>query len=229
MRRMIVPAIALCSILVSAVGWSSPLPQALRRTQVNYASIHDYSVNGALTVESPQAHIKDLGFKLYFKKPNKVKVEAKEGFAFLPKDNTAFGDPALNILSKYTVVSIGRAKLNGALCEVLKAEPKSEAMGVPPMRLWIESRRGLILRTESVIPNGGWSTAEFSYQLVSSKYWMPSRMTAKVISPGSAGPEDKIRRRFPQAPPVNGKMTVVFSDYKINKGIPDSVFSRKAQ
>jgi outer membrane lipoprotein-sorting protein len=55
--------------------------QIVERSSRNYDLVSDYTVNARLTVKAPNIHMPETNVVIYFKKPDKVHMECKEGFA----------------------------------------------------------------------------------------------------------------------------------------------------
>ncbi len=103
------------------------------------------------------------------------------------------------------------------------------------MYVWIESVNWTIAKIETIPYEGRTLSMVFTYGLVQEKYWLPAKI---VFTLGSAGEREKASdnsnsqqsEQFGQMPrtmPRNGSITILYSDYKVNTGIDDSVFKEK--
>ena len=59
--------------------------QIVAAMKANYSAVSDYRVNVSLSIKGPRINIKDMAIKVYYKKPDKLHIEAKEGFAMVPQ------------------------------------------------------------------------------------------------------------------------------------------------
>ncbi|MEN6520016.1 MAG: hypothetical protein ABFD46_02550 [Armatimonadota bacterium] len=215
------------ALLITAVAVAAPgRPKAsdvLDAVQKNYSSINDYRVDMTVSVKSQEVHISNNKATVYYKKPDKVKVAAKEGFAVLPK--TFAGNPVAEIRKNFTAVYDCADKIGKEPVHVLKLKPKTTRAG-GSMKLYVEKRRGLILKTLTEA-SGMKMTSSWSYKKVDGKYWLPSRIKIDMNGMESGRkPGHHKGREVPQAA-GSGTAEVKFSNYKINKGIPDKVFVEK--
>jgi outer membrane lipoprotein-sorting protein len=162
---------------------------------------------------------------IYFKRRDKFKLEPGDGFMVLPKE--AFpGNPVDAIRTNFTVSYAGSAKVDNEPVHVLKLVPKTQDAG-GAVQLYVEKRRGLILKADSANAGGADMKSRWTYVRADGKYWMPQQIRVNmsgVMSPQAFDPRDMKTK-----PPKSGKgtATVKFSNYRINKGIPDSVFVEK--
>lgn len=200
--------------------------EVLAQVEKNYKTIRDYRVDVEVSVESTQVHMPTTKATVYYKRPDKVRVVANEGFAMLPKD--AFpGNPVDQIKANFDTAYAGSAKLGGAPVHVLKLVPKtSQAQGT--MRLYVEKRRSIIMGMDTET-QGAKFGSRWSYVRVDGKYWLPSRI--KVEMSGSMVPQafDPDEGKVKPARSGKGTALITFKNYRVNKGVPDSVFVEKKQ
>ncbi len=228
MRATRILAGAVIFIIAASVYSAAPKKMTVNDVfalvQKNYNSISDYQVEATVNADfnNPKMHITNSQAIIYFKRPDKVKVEAKSGFAMMPE--TFPGDPVTAIKSAFNATYEGTVKYNGVPAYVLKLKPKTtEHQGAAT--LFIEQKRGLILG--SLMREQGFSIAtKWNYGRVDGKYWLPSEI--KVAMSGSfpvrSHPGHQTR---PEMKSGKGSATVKFTNYRVNKGIPDNIFAKK--
>ena len=220
--RLWVRVVVLASIAV-AVQAKPTQTDVLSLVEKNFNRIHDYKVDITVSVDSPQVHMPRSTATVYFKQPDKVKIVPKEGFVMLPQQVVP-SNPVKGLRSNYKVTYTGNTKVNGADAYVVKMVPRLQVSnGV--MKLYVEKNRGIILATDSSSGAMSFKTI-WTYVSVDSKYWLPSevRIDMKGIFPEKAFDPREMRVRQPQS--GTGKAVVKFANYRVNRGIPDSVFSR---
>ncbi len=180
----------------------------LEKARRKFDVIKDYSADIRLDMKGDKVSIKGMGMKLYYKKPDKTRVVAKQGFAALPKD-LMLGS-MIEQVAKSTRGSLLRTeKKHGAQCYVIQLDPTQPAPQAPSVLLWLDKSRLLIVATSSLGPQKFDTT--WTYTRVDGKYDMPSKIEADITMPGERGSRPS-------------HATVTFTNYRINKGISDSVF-----
>lgn len=208
MRRLGLAPLAF--YLAAAAAWAAnPSGQAvmaavLRRT----AAVNDYRVDLKLTVKGENISINGMAMTLYYKKPDKMRIEARQGVGIIPS-GTYIGDPIAGILRQRKPVYLKSERLNGVECHVLRLEPAEPTAGQQPMTVWVDKRRNVVLATEASEPFHTRTT--WRYSTVERRFYLPVEMKAEI----DMEQQGKVRA------------VVTFSGYRINRGIPDSVFDQK--
>ena len=223
--RWLAGSLALAAAWLTAAAAAQPKTTAadvFRLIDRNYSRIRDYRVDVELSadVHSPRMHISGSRATIYFKRPNKVKVVAREGFALMP--DTFPGDPVAAIKSEFNAAYAGTAKIDGEPAHVLTLVPKTtQAQG--RMKLFVEKRRGLILGTK--LQAGDFELkSRWTYARIDGKYWLPSEIKLEMqVRARVPNPDPDVKDARPSAP-GKGRAVVRFSNYKVNRGIPDSLF-----
>lgn len=164
-----------------------------------FSPINDYRCDVTVTVQGPQISINNMSMTLYFKKPNRMHIDAKQGFAVAPSGNF-LGNP-IEELSKGHATYLGTERNQGRECYVLKLS----GQGVNP-KLYVDKARSVIVATED--ERG--SKAIWRYGRVDGKYYLPSEIRAEMPNP--RGGSERV------------KTTIRFSNYRVNKGISDKIF-----
>lgn len=185
--------------------------QALRATQ----AVEDYTAEVSVTVDAPNLQIPRRTATVYFKRPDKVHVES-EGLTILPRDALLMGNLAEHI-EKYTSASFnGSGTVDGRPVECVKLAPLQPGEGSGRVLTWIDSERHLLLKSE--IWRGGRSmlTVRFEWTRVDGQ-WMPRRIVTSVAAGAMSGDDE------------GGRIELQFSDYRINRGLPDSLFDEETR
>ena len=118
--------------------------------------------------------------------------------------------------------------------ELLKLElvPRNEGMKVRRLVLWIDPNRWVTLKIEIVTWQGQSFQVDLEYKKFQDRFWMPLKATAMVDLSGFRGFSSFHGRSGWETPnraesdKMKGEITVGFYDYRINEGIPDSVFDQ---
>jgi hypothetical protein len=200
----------------------------LRKAEQNFQGITDYTVALDVVTDLERMKIPPMHVTMYYKQPEKVHFDAK-GFVVLPREGMGvqFGQ----LTRKYAVDSVNRENVDGVALYRLALRSRDEKVLMRPMQMWIDARRWTPERIRMAQPNGSAMEARFSYAMVD-RFWLPQQLvvsfstavkdtTAAVAQPnpfagGAAMPSRGMSRA--------GKVTVNYSGYKVNTGLPDSIF-----
>jgi len=222
--------IGILLLCLTCTGWCAQKPDsaeaALRCIERGYASVKDYKVEIQVSVESPQVHMPNAKAVVYFKRPDKLRVIPKEGFMMMPS-YAVMGDPVGFIRKNFSIIGVKSAKLGAEPVYILSMVGKT-MQSAGKFEIVVEKRRGLIVSGSA---NDGASklTAKWEYKQSDGKFWMPIKITVKME--GLVAPQAFDPKEMKMNPPKTGTGTaiVTFTNYRINRGIPDSIFVEKKQ
>jgi len=194
----------------------------LERVQSEYGAINDYRVEVEATVDMQGLSVPKMTATMYYKKPDKVHIES-EGFAMLPRDAVGF-HPDMFEKEQYDAVIQGEETIQGAACVKLKLLARSDSLRLQRATLFIDPARNVVLRMDADPGEGAAARADFTYNRVQGKYWLPKTIAISMSSP--------MHFRRPSAKKKtesdSGKATInlKYKNYVVNKGISDSVFKK---
>lgn len=219
--------------LTSIIAQSKNSEEIINGIVVNFNKVKDYQVDVNIKVDVEFLKVPNSKAKIYFKQPDKVHLES-EGFALLPKDGLDFS-PSILAKKNYTAIYEKEVILDGVNTSIVKIIPTGDQGNVILSTLWIDQKKQLIRKVESTTKTNGTFTINFSYD-ENLKYPLPEKIIfsfnldqmniPKVFNddPNSDQPKKKNKRLNST---TKGQVTIFYSNYIINKGIPDSIFEDK--
>ena len=253
MRRLILVAFLIMSPLL--VAQTLTIEQIRNNIISQFNRINDYQVDIKISVKMTGFRMPKKKIHIYYKKPNKIKVETR-GFAILPNIG-ADGNPSKFLDMLKHVTEIKRTirdnnpfyrimgKVNQDSLKIPVSVKKDETPNITmdvfvDAKKWIITEVGVYLDSESVF------TFKTDYIEVSD-VMVPTRSVFKIgvkgISrwttqnpfdfggPGSDREEfEKIAKNAgfdPEKDEFVGEMIMIFSKYKVNQGIDDALFIEK--
>ncbi len=218
-------------LLLLIVGWvpGQPTVESLvDSVSARFAAIEDYSVRIKLKVELPKFRMPRKTINLYFKQPDKLKVEA-DGFAIVPRQglNVAAVLDSLTDIRFLPADSVAEFR-----CWQVAGE-RQQGDRTLISTVWIDRDEFVIRRVKTRMDTLDVMTVNIEYEQVEKKYYMPVRTVVDLqISPAAIAAMEhshQDRRRSPPSEqaediPTGGQMIMEFSRYRINRGIKDRVF-----
>jgi outer membrane lipoprotein-sorting protein len=221
-------AVLLVLGLQCALGQKLTGDDILRKAEQNFQGITDYTVTLDVVTDLERMKIPPMHVTMYYKQPDKVHFDAK-GFVVLPRDGMGvqFGQ----LTRKYAVDSITRESVNGVAMYRLVLRSRDEKALMRPMQMWVDATRWTPERIHIAQPNGAAMEAIFNYGKIN-QFWLPQQLvvsfsTAVKDTSGAAPPANPFTggasmpaRGFSRA----GTVTVRYSEYRLNTGLPDSIF-----
>ena len=222
-----------CSIAI--FGQQKNADKLLQNVIQKFDKVNDYQADLSLKVDITFAKIPDMKATIYFKRPDKVHIESK-GFALLPKQSVNFS-PSELLKGDHTALYVKSEMLDGHNTDVIKIIPSNDSSDVILSTLWIDESESLIRKVVTNGKNTGTTTINLAYD--NTKYSLPSKIVFSFNLGNVEMPEQMQQQQMPQQnqaqsnnrrnrlQSITGTVTVIYSNYKINKGIPDSIFEEK--
>ena len=197
-----------------------------------FMRIQDYEVDVTITVDVNFLKVPETHAKIYFKQPDKVRFMS-EGFALLPKEGLNFS-PTKLLNQDYTAIYTGQDTLdnnNVAILKVIPSDPESEIILTS---LWIDEIDYNVRKIETTTKTTGTLQIRLKYNN-KTEFSLPSKVIfsfniADIKIPTSiSGEFDKEEESAQKKKnkPMVGTVTIDYENYKINKGIPDSIFEEQ--
>jgi outer membrane lipoprotein-sorting protein len=193
--------------------------------------INDYEAKGKLKtnvafIKAPVATV-----KVYFKKPDKLRIKNEKGISFIPKGsvNVNLG----NIFSgnaSYDIIDAG--KETGTGLRIIKLLPQEENAEVVLSTLYIDEKQMLVKKAKTTTKENGTYELEMTYgkyaeygladkvifSFNTKEYKLPKGVTFDYDD-GTKKEEDNNKLKNKK-----GRIEITYSGYIINKGVPESVF-----
>jgi outer membrane lipoprotein-sorting protein len=238
MKRILI-ALFLISTAVPFAQTKDPnkLLDAVRK---KFNKVNDYKVDASVKLDMSFIKVPDMKAKVYFKKPDKIKVDA-EGFAMLPKQGLKFS-PAELLHGDFATLYVRSETVDGRKLDVVKAIPNNDSSDVVLSTLWIDAAESVIRKFETTSKKGGTTQIELNYD--NYEFGLPSQIKISFSLGNVNLPTDpsnqqnennnaenkrKSRRGLPAGASLKGSVTMTYKNYQINKGIPDNFFVEKEQ
>lgn len=195
--------------------------------------VNDYEANGKMKTNVSFLKVPVATVKLYFKRPDRLKIKNEKGISFIPKG--AVNMNMSNVLSsgKYSVLDAGTDKVGGTTVKVVKLLPEDDNADVVLSTLYIDAVNQVILKSKTTTRDNGTYELEMSYGKYTA-YGLPDKIIFSFNTKDYKMPkgvtfdfDDGTKKKTAEEKLKNqkGKMEIYINGYSINKGIADSVFN----
>jgi len=190
-----------------------------------YSELKDYMVDVKVHFDIETLKAPDMQAKLYFKAPDKMKVESPKIF-FFPKEGGYF-NPSLFKKKEFEVKLLERLILDGKNVVRLKLTPTDTGISNKVFVLTIDTDRNLIKEIKISPSEGREIKAAIEYGMFNG-FELPIRIDLQLDIPEG---EPSGMREFTQfgqrAKRITGKVQITYSNYKVNSGLSDEMFKEK--
>ncbi len=212
--------ILIISLSILTFGQSKEADELLNHIKDKLNQVNDYSVNVEVSVIMDFLKMPKSKAELYFKKPDKFRFHSNN-FAILPKAGIDF-NPQKILSSDYTADIIGDTLINSSLISIIEIIPDSDSSKFDSAKLFVDKNELLI---KQIILNAGEGYSiktEFNYD-GQKQFALPSEIMVSLDFKEPEKENSKKRRsKIPDS--FKGEIKILYTDYKVNQGIDDSVF-----
>jgi outer membrane lipoprotein-sorting protein len=224
--------VLLTALVTCTSAQSNDADKILTKVKQGFEKVHDYKVEVSVTLDIDFLKAPVSNATIYFKQPDKVKIHS-EGFAMLPKEGINFS-PASLLKGDYTSIYENDVTLNGRETAVIKTIPLGNDKEILISTLWIDKESYLIHKVESTTKTAGTFSIEFTYDVNKTKYPLPSSMlfsfeTDRVIPKDKGEKKENTKQVNKKKKLSKGTVKIVYSNYKVNTGLPDSIFEEEKE
>ncbi len=202
--------------------------ELIQKVKAKLDKVNNYQAQGTLKtnvtfIKAPIAHV-----KLYFKKPNKLKVINEKGISFIPK-----GSVNINVANvfhnsnEFDVIDVGKDKTG---LRIIKLLPKEDTADIILSTLYIDEKESLIRRSQTTTKESGTYELAMSYGKYAD-YGLPDKVVFSFNTKDYKMPkgvtldyDDGTKKQPDAVKNKKGKVEINYTNYEINKGVADSIF-----
>jgi outer membrane lipoprotein-sorting protein len=222
----------LCAMLFMLAAQAQDVKDLLKKVKAKYDIVNDYTATGKMKtnvifIKAPIATV-----KIYYKKPDKLKIKNESGISFIPKGTVNVNMNNVLGLNNFEAVAAGTEKINGTECKVVKIFPLNDNESITRATLYIDEKELLVMKSVISTQENGTYELVMTYKNYSTyglpdkvqltfntkDYKLPKGISIDYDNGTNKDNENKIKEK-------KGKVEITYSNYVINKGVPDSVFN----
>jgi outer membrane lipoprotein-sorting protein len=195
---------------------------ALDSIEKKYAGLKDYTAEVMVHFDIETFKAPDMVAKLYYKAPDKMKIESKRVF-FFPREGGYF-NPFFFKQEDFEAKILERSPEDGRKVVKLKLTPKKAKKNIQQVVLTIEPERHLILEMGFTQFDGREIKAMIEYGKFDG-FELPVHIRLKLDIPSFETEGPKEFDQLVQKPKrVTGTIDIRYSNYKVNSGLGDQIF-----
>lgn len=204
--------------------------ELLKKVRDKLELVNDYEATGKLktNVTFIKAPVADI--KVYYKKPDKMKIVNEKGISFIPKGSMNINPVKfLAEAGAYQVMDAGKDASTG--WRILKLLPSDENAEIVLSTIYIDEKNLLVQKTKNTTRENGTYELELSYGKYASfglpdkvvftfnikDYKLPKGVTFEYDDGTRQQPADSVKNK-------KGKVEISYYTYQINKGVEEKIF-----
>lgn len=201
----------------------------LQKVKAKMDRVNDYAATGKMRTDVVFIKAPVSNIRVYYKKPNRFKINRDGGISLLPKGGVSVNLNALMLTNDFTALDAGKATIAGKELRVIKLLPLQENSDVVLSTMYIDEQRLLVLKTNTTTRENG--TYEMEMQFGNyADYGLPDKVTFSFNTKDYKLPKG-ITLEFDdgskqQQLPKNkkGRIEISYASYQVNKGVSDAMF-----
>jgi len=208
--------------------------QQLNSVYRKLMKVKDYVVDADIKADIPLIRIMPTKATIYFKQPDKFKVESK-GIAIMPRQGFSDLSRIIKDTTSYTAVYTGKETIGNLQSVVISLIPSVDTGDLVLSKFWIDASRSLVLKTQLTTRSAGTMLIEYFYDsqaavglpdkmifTVDVKNFKIPKAIATDIQNGNKTPKGKEKENATK----KGTVVINLANYRINQGLNDSLFKK---
>ncbi len=224
---LIVLLIANCPLFLHAQDAAA----LVQKVKTKIEKVNDYEAGGKMKTNVVFLKIPVATVKVYFKKPNKIKIKNDKGISFVPKGAVNINLNSIISNGKFTAIDAGTDKVGGVTVKVIRLLPDDDNADVVLSTLYIDETNLLIRKAKTTTRENGSYELEMTYGKYG-EYALPDKIIFSFNTKDYKLPkgvtfdfDDGSEKKVPEkGKNKKGRAEITLTSYIINKGIADAVF-----
>ena len=218
-------------ILLSWTKSNAQVDPLIEKVSQKLALVNDYVAEGVMKTDVSFIKASLGKVKVYFKKPNLLKVKKDGGISLLPKGGVSLTINSLLNTKQYIALPAGTQQYKGKELKVIKLVPTDDKLEWVISTLWIDPTDALVYKTFTTTKeNGSYEiTMEYGdyanlglpskviFAFNTKDYKLPNGITLEFGDEDPAANQKALKNK-------KGTIEIKYSNYIINKGVPNNIF-----
>ncbi|HEY5407756.1 MAG TPA: hypothetical protein VIJ92_11740 [Ginsengibacter sp.] len=204
----------------------------LQRVRDKLNLVNNYEADAIMKTDISFLKVPQANVKVYFKKPDKLKIRNDKGISFVPKGAVSINLNNIIAGNQFTVIDAGNAIVDNTTTRILKLLPEDENSNVILSTIYVDEKNAVIVKAKTTTKDNGTYDLEMKYGnyvdyglpdtvvfIFNTKdYKMPKGVTFDYDDAEVKKNSDE------KSKGGQGKIEITYLSYKIDKGISDEIF-----
>ena len=204
----------------------------IQKVNAKIEKVNDYTAEGKMKTKVVFLKVPVSAVKIYFKKPNRLKIKNEKGISFVPKGAVSINISNIVNGEKYTALDAGMDKIGNTAVRVVKLLPVDDNADIVLSTIYIDETNLLIKKAKTTTRENGSYELEMTYGKYSA-YGLPDKIIFTFNTKEYKLPKgitfdfddgEAAKSNIPRGQKNKGQAEITFDSYIINKGVSDAVF-----
>ena len=206
----------------------------VKKLSAKIDQVNNYVAEGKMKTNVSFLRVPESTVKIYFKKPNRLKIRNEKGISFVPKGAVSINLGNILNGNDYTALDAGVDQIGKEQVRVIKLLPQDDNADVVLSTLYIDEANLVVKKARTTTRENGSYQLEMSYGKYAA-YGLPDKILFTFNTKDYKLPKGvtfdfddgaEVKKTTPDNLKKNqGMAEISFESYIINKGFPDAVFS----
>lgn len=204
----------------------------LNRIREKLNLVNDYTADAVMKTDVSFLRVPQASVKVYFKKPDKIKIKNEQGISFIPKGTVTINLGSIISGNNFSVIDAGVASVANKQVRVLKLLPEDENSNVILSTIYVDEQNAVIVKAKTTTKDNGTYELDMKYgkyiqfglpdNIVfifnTRDYKMPKGVTFDYDDASEQKHADD------KNSDKHGKIEITYASYIINKGVSNEIF-----
>jgi outer membrane lipoprotein-sorting protein len=220
------------TLLSSVFVKAQTAEEIMNQVRAKLDKVNDYEAKGKMKTNVVFIKAPIASVKIYFKKPNKLRIKNESGISLIPKGSVNIN--LNNIFAQgndsYDIIDVGKEDKTNL--RIIKLLPKDDNADVVLSTLYIDEKQALIKKSKTTTKDNGTYELELTYGKYA-EYGLADKVIFSFNTKDYKLPKGvtfdyddgtKKKEEAGKLKDKKGKVEISYSSYTINKGVPDTIF-----
>ena len=204
----------------------------VQKVKAKLDRVNDYEATGRMKTNVVFLKVPIASVKIYFKKPNKLRIKNEKGISFIPKGAVTINMNNILADNSFTAIDGGIIKVDNTNLRIIKLLPQDDNSDVVLSTLYIDETNLVIRKAKTTTKENGTYELDMSYGKYSD-YGLPDKVIFTFNTKDYKVPKgvtfdfddsESQKKAAENMKNRKGRVEIDYKEYTINKGLSDEVF-----
>ena len=219
-------------VVTAATLQAQDISALVTKVKAKLDQVNDYIAEGKMKTDVAFIKAPVGKVKVYFRKPDRFKLQKDGGISILPKGGISINMRSLLTTERFLALDAGTQLLDGQTLRIVKLLPVEENSDVVLTTLYIDEPGLLIRKAISTTKENGTYEMEMQYGNFR-QYALPDKVVISFQTKDYKLPKGvtlefsdgvKPKTEAEKLKNKKGRIEITYANYTINKGIAESIF-----
>jgi outer membrane lipoprotein-sorting protein len=228
MKKLFVFLLLIFSII--SFSYAQNVNATLQKVKDKLNLVNDYEASGEMKTQVVFLKVPVASVKIYYKKPDKLKIKNEKGISFIPKGAVSININNVLTNNTFTALDAGVTKIGNTNVRVIKLLPEDDNNDVVLSTLYVDESNFLIMKAKTTTKDNGTYELDMTYGKYAA-YGLPDKVIFTFntkdykIPKGVTFDYSEDQKKVPDKTKARkGTIQITYKTYLINKGLSEAVF-----